>query len=74
VPGPLTLQNNLVAILALLTVMGQPSAAVAQATLHVAAGFTGADLRVLKSTSYGASVVVGGGLKFGATNQCSRRI
>jgi hypothetical protein len=65
VQGPLTRQHKLVAILLLLTVMGRPATAVAQATLHVAAGFTGADLRVLKSASYGASVLVGGGLNLG---------
>jgi len=45
--------------------MACPAVAVGQATLHVAAGFTGANLSVLKSRSYGASILLGGGVNIG---------
>ena len=45
--------------------MVRPAAAVGQATLHIAGGFTGANLSILKSTSYGASILVGGGVNIG---------
>lgn len=45
--------------------MARPAVAVGQATLHIAAGFTVANLSILKSESYGPSILLGGGVNIG---------